>query len=289
MPSTVEMLAMSIPGKTSFLNPESIGRGPQGPVLLAAVIRHPRWTGQAWRGALLSIFFLMVVSGSPAAQLREVDLELVLAVDASGSVDDQEFALQMGGIAAAFRHADVHAAIAEGAHRTIAVTIEVWAEASLPKDVSDWHLIDSPESARAFAALAESFPRRAFGGTGIGRAVVIAVDLITRNRYDAVRRVIDISGDGRETTSRDWSITPELARFKADRFGVTINGLAILSDDPELADYYRRNVVSGSEAFVMSVANFNDFAEAMRMKLIREIRYRPKLSGTPQAGHGTGP
>jgi hypothetical protein len=70
---------------------------------------------------------------------------------------------------------------------------------------------------------------------------------------------------------------------------VTINGLAILSDDPELADYYRRNVVSGSEAFVMSVENFDDFAEAMRMKLIREIRYRPKLSGTPQAGHGTGP
>lgn len=274
---------MTIPGETSFLNPESIGREPQGLAFLTSFTG--RWITRAWASTLLAVCLLPLASGSPSAQLREVDLELVLAVDASGSVDDDEFALQMGGIAAAFRHPDVHAAIAEGVHRAIAVTIEVWAEASLPKDVSDWYLIDSPQSALAFAALAEGFPRRAFGGTGIGRAIVIAVDLITRNQYDSLRRVIDISGDGRETTSRDWSITPELARFKAEHFGVTINGLAILSDDAGLADYYRRNVVSGSESFVMSVERFEDFAEAMRLKLIREIRYQPKLSKAPQAGH----
>lgn len=231
------------------------------------------------------LFCLLAYPGSsPAAPLRQVDLELVLAIDASGSVNDAEFALQMGGIAAAFRHPEVHAAIADGAYGAIAVAIEVWAEASLPKDVSDWHLIDSPESAAAFAALAEGFPRRPIGGTGIGRAIVIAVDLILRNRYEAIRRVIDISGDGKETTTRDWSIVPHLARVKAERYGVTINGLAILSDDPDLDVYYRRNVISGSGAFVVSAADFEDFSSAMRRKLVREISYRPKLSLRPRAG-----
>ena len=136
----------------------------------------------------------------------------------------------------------------------------------------------------AFAVLAEGFPRRPIGGTGIGRAIVIAVDLILRNRYEAIRRVIDISGDGKETTTRDWSIVPHLARVKAERYGVTINGLAILSDDPDLEVYYRRNVISGSGAFVVSAANFEDFSSAMRRKLVREIRYRPKLSLRPRAG-----
>jgi hypothetical protein len=215
------------------------------------------------------------------AQSTEVDLELVLAVDASGSVDDAEFALQMGGIASAFRDPDVQGAIADGIHGRIAVALEVWAEARLPKDISDWYLVDGPSSAGEFARIAETFPRRAMGGTGIGRAIIIAVNLFEKNAYTSFRRVIDISGDGRETTSRDWSIVPELARFKADSHGVTINGLAILSDDAGLEDYYRRNVITGADAFVITAASFTDFAAAMRCKLIREIRYQPRTS-TPE-------
>ena len=212
------------------------------------------------------------------AEPTEVDLELVLAVDASGSVDDAEFALQMGGIARAFRDPDVQRAIADGVYGRIAVALEVWAEARLPKDISDWHLINDASSARQFARVVETFPRRAIGGTGIGRAIIIAVNLFEKNAYSSFRRVIDISGDGRETTSRDWSIVPELARFKADSQGVTINGLAILSDDPGLEEYYRRNVITGADSFVISASTFADFADAMRRKLIREIRYRPRMS-----------
>lgn len=216
------------------------------------------------------------------AQPSDVDVELILAVDASGSVDDAEFALQMGGIAAAFRDPEVRAAIDQGVTGRIAVALEIWAEARLPKDISDWYLIHDEASAERFARVAETFPRRAMGGTGIGRAIIIAVDQFDKNDFIAPRRVIDISGDGRETTTRDWSIVPELARIKADRQGIAINGLAILSDDRELDTYYRRKVITGTDSFVLTASDFTDFAASMRRKLIREISYQPPTSMTPR-------
>lgn len=223
--------------------------------------------------AVLSLFLAFEASAE-----TEVDLELVLAVDASGSVDDREFDLQMTGIARAFRHPDVLAAIGEGPLGRIAVVVEVWAEARLPKDSSNWFVVHDAESAEQFAQTVENFPRTPIGGTGIGRAIIAAVNLFDRNEFFAWRRVIDISGDGKETTTRDWSIVPELARIQAVKRGITINGLAILSDDPNLAAYYIENVIIGTDAFVMEAATFEDFSLAIRRKLIREINQRPQLS-----------
>ena len=234
--------------------------------------------GAACLAVMLSCGLSSVV---PAQDELPVDLELVLAVDASGSVDEAEFALQMGGIAYAFRNPAVIEAIAQGFHGRIAVNIAVWAESRLPKDSSGWFLIEDAATAEKLARLAERYPRRVQGGTGIGRAITFAVDLFDDNGFSSNRRVIDISGDGRETTFRNWSVPPSQARFKANAQQVTINGLVILADDPELDQYYRRNVMTGPGSFVMEVNNFQDFPKAMSEKLLREIQYRPSVGEAP--------
>lgn len=210
---------------------------------------------------------------------RSVDLELVLAVDASGSVDEREYRLQMSGIASAFRNPEVLKAIQSGPHGRIAVALLTWAEATEPKDFSGWYLVGSLESAERVARLAESFPRRVAGGTGIGQAVAHGVRLFERNDIESLRQVIDLSGDGKETAPRDFTVMPRQARSVATARGVTVNGLAILNDVPDLESYYRSDVIAGSEAFALSVARYEDFAAAMTRKLIREIGYRPKVSG----------
>jgi hypothetical protein len=211
----------------------------------------------------------------------EVDLELVLAIDASGSVDAREYALQMQGIAYALRNPAVLEAIASGYHWRIAIAVAVWAESQMPKDTTGWYLIDDARSAEALARVVEIHPRRVKGGTGIGRAISYAVDLIDDNGFTSNRRVIDISGDGRETTFRYWSVPPNQARIKARSRAVTINGLVILADDPELDHYYRTNVIIGPGSFVMKISSFNDFSKAMSEKFLREIEFRPNLGFLP--------
>ena len=210
-----------------------------------------------------------------------VDLELILAVDASGSVDDREFALQLGGIAAAFRDPEVLAAIGDGYHRRIGVALMTWAETGYPKDISAWQVVSDTESAAAFAQGVESYPRRVAGGTGIGRAILFAVDRFGLNGLASSRKVIDLSGDGRETTFRDYGVGPAQARMRARARGVAINALAILNEDPDLEAYYRERVIHGPGAFTMAVADYSGFAAAMRRKLIREIRHRPDVSEAP--------
>lgn len=236
-----------------------------------------RRIGRRARHRLVLALFIGFGGFLPAQAQQAVDMELVLAVDASGSVDEAEFRLQMGGIAHAFRDPAVVEAIARGPEGRIAVNLAVWAQSEMPKDSIGWHLVEDAGGAAALAATIERHPRRVIGGTGIGRALLYAVGLFANNGFTSPRRVIDISGDGRETTFRTWSVPPEQARFKARAEGVTINGLAILTDEPDLADYYRRNVTSGPESFVMEARNFQSFSEAMREKLLREIQYRPKI------------
>ena len=209
----------------------------------------------------------------------EVDLELVLAVDASGSVDDREFALQMGGIAAGFRDPAVQEAIVRAPLGRIAVTVAIWAEANRPKYAMPWRVIASPEEAEAFADLVERTPRTIpSGGTGIGKAIYFALTQIRDNRFEATRRVIDLSGDGSETAPREWTVLAQQAQQAARAFDVTVNALAILNEEPALDRYYRRYVNVGFGAFTMVAADYEDLAEAMRRKLLREIRYEPEVS-----------
>ncbi|MCB1493935.1 MAG: DUF1194 domain-containing protein, partial [Rhodobiaceae bacterium] len=213
--------------------------------------------------------------GPARAGEASADLELVLAVDASGSVDDAEFRLQLDGIAAAFEDPQVRAAIRSGPEGRIAVALLVWAEAEVPADASPWFVIATDADCAAFAATVRGFPRRVNGGTGIGAGLVQAMRLFERNGIAGRRQVVDVSGDGRETPPRDYVVLVDQARGMALSRGVTLNGLAILSDDPGLADWYRAEVMTGAGAFVMTASGFEDFAEAMRRKLLREVEYKP--------------
>ena len=133
------------------------------------------------------------------------------------------------------------------------------------------------EGAEDFAGLMEGWPRRVEGGTGIGTAVLNSVKQLEDNAIQGKRRIIDISGDGRETTMREFFITSPQARAMAISRGITVNGLAILNDEPNLDRYYRENVTGGPGSFVMIAREIEDFAEAMHRKLIREFEYRPLL------------
>lgn len=225
----------------------------------------------------LALALLGAAGPAPAEGRVAVDLELVLAVDASSSVDDAEYRLQMEGIAAGFRDAQVQGAIRSGPLGRIAAAILVWGEAAMPKDPSEWMLIEGAADAERFAQMAESFPRRVRGGTGIGAGVAAAVRMINGNGFRGTRRTIDVSGDGRETPPRTFVVLVPQARAMAHAFGVTINGLAVLTDVPELDDWYRRNVITGPGAFVIA-ADYEDFARAMRIKLLREIEAEKAVS-----------
>ena len=215
-----------------------------------------------------------------AAEDRLVDLELVLAIDASSSVDDAEWDLQRAGYAAAFRDPGIQAAIVSGPARTIAVAVVVWADATVPRWESPWFALAGAEDAGRFAAFMEELPRAALGGTGIGAGVARAVRILERNGFAAPRRVVDVSGDGRETPPRETVVMMPMARALADAHGVTVNGLAILNDDPGLADWYRNSVITGRGAFVLTAANYADFAEAIVRKLFREIRHQERLASS---------
>ncbi len=223
--------------------------------------------------AVLASF--LVIHASAESPPKQVDLEIVLAVDASGSVSADEFRLQMRGIGTAFRDAEIHSAIASGPHRRIAAAVMVWADGARPKDKTEWYIIGSPAEALAFAEAVEVHPRRVEGGTGIGDGIAYAMAMIARNRIEALRAVIDVSGDGKETPPREiTTILLPQARAMALARNVTVNGLAILADVPGLDIWYRDNVTAGPGSFVMKADGFEDFAVAMKQKLLREIAVR---------------
>ena len=242
---------------------------------------RPAFAGSlaALLAALLAEAFLL--SPALADEPGSVDLQLILAVDSSSSVDGHEYKLQLAGIATALRDPEVLSAIQSGPVGQIAVCLVRWSGPTERKIATPWHILHDANSVAAFAALVEALPRRLGGGTGIGKAVTFAVDLFDKNGLESPRRVIDLSGDGAETAWREWSVSPQQARAYALARGVTINGLAIMTDDPTLDRYYRAEVIAGPEAFVMSVESLADFPAVMRLKLLREIEHRPQVSRVP--------
>lgn len=196
-----------------------------------------------------------------------VELALVLAVDCSQSVDEGEFRLQMGGIAAALRQPAV-AEAAEGSRDGIAMTLLQWSGAGGHVQAVPWTLLRNADAVAALAARIETTERLApAGSTAVGDALAFSMRLIEKEMSDARRKVIDISGDGMNNQG-EW---PDSVRPRLLAAGITVNGLAIINEEPDLDRYYATRVIGGPGAFVLRAADFAAFAEAMARKLVREI------------------
>jgi hypothetical protein len=205
---------------------------------------------------------------TPAVAQTAVDLQLVLAVDASGSVDQGRFELQQQGYVAAFRDPRVLHAIQSGATQAIAVTMVQWTGPELQIQVLLWTVIKDATTAHAFAAAIQATPRRLFGGgTSISGVIDYAVPLLLESPFQGTRRIIDISGDGSNNRGRPAAS----ARDDAVRAGIVINGLPILAREPTLDRYFYDHVIGGPGAFVVVAESYETFADAILKKLLREM------------------
>lgn len=234
-----------------------------------------RWCGLV--ACVLGILFsclipLQIVS----AEGRPVDLELVIAVDISGSVDDDEAALQRQGYINAFRDPQIVKAIKTGYHGAIAATYYEWAGAHHQQALVKWMVIHDEASALHFAAALAFEPVTINVWTSISGMLDAGRLAIENNVFNAKRRVIDISGDG--ANNDGFLVTDSRARALAT--GLTINGLPIVNDRlsrygrrqiPNLDFYYTDCVIGGPGAFIIVANGYADYARAVRRKLILEI------------------
>jgi hypothetical protein len=196
------------------------------------------------------------------------DIALVLAVDASGSVNRKRFELQRQGYAEAFREPRVLDAILGLSTRSIAVTMVQWTGPAMQVQVVPWTLIKDKGTAGAFADAIQAAPRELFGGgTSLSGAIDHAKLLLASAPYRGLKRVIDISGDGANNRGRDL----REARDEAVRDGIIINGLPISSIEPNLDKYYFDHVIGGPGSFVVPAESYEQFATAIVRKLILEI------------------
>ena len=243
--------------------------------------------GGTWRGRLavmamlLAGLLLLAPAPHPAAAETPVDVELVLAVDVSWSMDFDEQLLQRDGYVAAFRDPGVIAAIRNGLHGRIAVTYVEWAGTGLQTVIAPWTVIESEADGQRFAAMLEDVVPGKMSRTSISGAIIAGEAMFEGNGFAGQRRVIDVSGDG-PNNQGDPVI---LARDAAVERGVTINGLPLILKEPdlqysirELDLYYEDCVIGGPAAFQITVRDPAEFADAIRRKLILEIAGRePKV------------
>jgi hypothetical protein len=214
-----------------------------------------------------------------AAPALGATLALVLAVDVSASVTADSYLLQHEGIARAFADARLVEAIA-GASGGIEVLVLEWSDPDKIAVTVDWHRINDSVSAAAFAAAVRAGRRSSNGLTAIGPALLAAAAAFDQLPEPAAHRVIDLSGDG----MANFGLPPAAARDQIVASGIAINGLAILSEEPWLADYYRSNVIGGVAAFVITARTFGDFADAMLRKLRQEIVSASAAVAPPACG-----
>jgi hypothetical protein len=220
--------------------------------------------------ASLAAAFAAALAFGGSASADCADVSLVLAIDTSGSVDAPEFELQKAGYARAFRDDEVLAALRSAG--TVDVAAVFWGDEAAPVGLVEWHRIGSRADAADFASRVAEEPRITSGNTGIGRGLWAALDLLAVHGC-AARRIVNVSGDGRESLDPKAHsfISAAAARARAEAEGVTINALAITLEDEGLADWYTDRVITGPDAFVMQVAGYDSFAEAIARKLAREI------------------
>lgn len=241
-----------------------------------------------WLAGTLIALALPLLAASPAAAqggLMPVDTALVLVVDASGSISEQEFRLQREGIALAVTDPGVMAAILSGGLQRIAIAYVEWGGPMMAQTVVGWMIVEDGASADAFAAMVLAAPRSAQSYNAIGDAIDHAAALLDRCPCQPTRRVIDVSGDNPDNRS----VRPaSVARDAAVAAGITVNALAILENDPIgpsgkplLVENYESEVIGGPGAFALAAEDRRDFTRALRQKMVLEIaglRPAPALS-----------
>ena len=233
---------------------------------------YGRWARTA-RG-LVCAAAVAAVAPAAAADDVPVDLELVLAVDVSGSIDPDEALVQRIGYRRALLDPEFLSAVESGPLGRIAVTYVEWAGRGNTRKVVDWTVIDGAESAAAFVAQLAGEARTGRGGTSISGVLYLSASMFDHNGYDGARHVVDVSGDGANNAGGNVAVHRDLLAGR----GFTINGLAILDPDgpdgtrlPDLDVYYRECVAGGPGAFVVVADGFPAFAEAVRRKLLLEV------------------
>jgi hypothetical protein len=223
------------------------------------------------RGIGSRSFCALVALAAPAlAQNKNpVVIELVLALDSSASVDAREFNLQNEGIALAFRDPEVLRAVDNLKPFGAAIAIMQWGGAGDTQVVLPFTHIESARDAKALG-FRVSLVRRWMhaSSTSIATGIADAQALIESNAFDGQRKVIDVSGDGPDNSGDDL----EAARNNALAAGITINGLSIEAEEGGLHDYYREHVIIGADSFAEPAQGYEDFARAIRDKLLRELR-----------------
>jgi len=231
------------------------------------------------RRSLLAASGAAVLPLDPARAEEAVDLLLVLAVDVSRSIDDDEARLQREGYRSAVTDARVVEAIRSGMTGSIAIAYVEWAGADYQRLVIPWTRIGSQVEAEAWSDTLARAPRVALSWTSISGGLDFAMRTLSDSPFEGTRRVVDVSGDGVNNSG----MAVESLRDRLVAEGITINGLPIMNDRPTfgrpspipLDQYYRDSVIGGDGAFLIAAEDFAAFGNAVRRKLVREIAGLP--------------
>lgn len=244
---------------------------------------------------------LVVVAGLTGAATaagpagNQVDLQLVLAVDISGSMDYDEQRVQRDGYVQAFRDPQVINAITDGLLGRIAVTFVEWSDADVQYQITPWTIIDGKDSAFGYAAALAKAPLHRARSTSISGALLYSMRLFDQGSFQPIKRTIDMSGDGANNNG-----LPVLeARDQVLARGISINGLPIMirssgfgantsQDIANLDQYYRDCVIGGPSSFLFTIDKLADFPVAIRRKLIQEIAFNPPALGSPPVQNAAG-
>ncbi len=234
------------------------------------------------RLAVLGLVAILAFHRPARADNIQVDLDLVLAVDVSLSMAEDEAKLQRRGYSAALRDPGIIESIRGGAIGKIAVTYVEWSAVTDQRIVVGWRVISDAASARAFADELDKAPFKSGTTTSISAGLDFAAGQIRQSPYPATRRVIDVSGDG----YNDYGRPIRAARDAALAAGIVINGLPVMNKRPawqeaapaDLDKYYAENVVGGPGSFSLVVKDIHDFGNAVLRKLMLEIAGRQERS-----------
>ena len=233
---------------------------------------------------LLFALFACLGNSSLATASEEVlptDINIVTAIDVSGSIDPPTEAFQFESMAAAVVHPEFLQAVARGYHRRIGFSVFTWSTERGFSDVVSWTAIDSEATAVAVAQelqRAQGTARMGYSmearkstwrrglSTDVSMAIHVAIDLLLSVPFPSARQVINICANGEDNVAGG----PANARARALESNAIVNGL-ILGEHPEVAAYFRQHVQAGLGSFVVEARQFDDVADAIRSKFLMDL------------------